>query len=159
MPDAMMPAWLDVTLTVCFVVFTFGVITFFLWLCNREIDQTPVWESTMPGTHDVEEFYPEMPQSFDKAVATLLDECGSLLVRKQRDYGPDNILVNQQLFGFQHFVTRFVDKVMRLRNLLGKGEAANFESLDDTLMDIANYAVIALMLRRGWWELPLEEET
>ncbi|NBT01638.1 MAG: hypothetical protein EBS61_13840 [Betaproteobacteria bacterium] len=32
------------------------------------------------------------------------------------------------------------------------------ESLEDTLLDIANYALIAVALRRGVWGKPLEEE-
>jgi hypothetical protein len=31
------------------------------------------------------------------------------------------------------------------------------ESLEDTLLDIANYALIAVALRRGLWGRPLEE--
>ena len=32
------------------------------------------------------------------------------------------------------------------------------ESLEDTLLDIANYALIAVALRRGLWGKPLEED-
>ncbi len=32
------------------------------------------------------------------------------------------------------------------------------ESLEDTLLDIANYALIAVALRRGTWGKPLEED-
>ena len=32
------------------------------------------------------------------------------------------------------------------------------ESLEDTLLDIANYALIAVALRRGIWGKPLEED-
>lgn len=98
------------------------------------------------------------PKTFDEAVRAVAEDCTKLLIAKQRDYGPQNILINQQLFGYQHFVTRFLDKVCRLNNLLQAGAIANFESIEDTFMDIANYALIALMLRRGWWKLPLEEE-
>jgi len=97
------------------------------------------------------------PKTFEDALNCVAGDCLVLLVTKQHDYGPQNILINQQLFGYQHFVTRFLDKVCRLKNLLGNEGEPNFESIDDTFMDIANYALIALMLRRGWWELPLEE--
>jgi hypothetical protein len=42
---------------------------------------------------------------------------------------------------------RLNDKVERLKNLV-KGEEPNFESIDDTLMDIAGYAILALAERR-----------
>jgi len=44
------------------------------------------------------------------------------------------------------------------RGVNGKGETATDESVEDTLIDAANYAVIGLMLGRGWWGLPMEAE-
>jgi len=44
------------------------------------------------------------------------------------------------------------DKMERLKNLTyhSEGDPQN-ESIDDSLIDIANYAVIAMMVRRGSW--------
>ena len=90
--------------------------------------------------------------AFDQTVA----ELRSLMLAKQRDYGHDNILA----FGLLGVLVRMSDKVARLRNLWRKGrlESPENESVDDTLKDIANYAIIGLMLRRGVFTRPLAEE-
>lgn len=43
-----------------------------------------------------------------------------------------------------------MDKLERLKTLLGKGEQAQVtdESIDDTLMDMANYCIMELVERR-----------
>jgi len=76
----------------------------------------------------------------------------SLFDVKQLDYGPRNI----SEFGEPGVVVRMNDKFARIRNLLfPKGQyrpvAPANESMDDTYMDVANYAVIALMVRHGEW--------
>jgi len=55
---------------------------------------------------------------------------------------------------------RLSDKAARLRYawLDGKGTGATDESVEDTLIDAANYAVIGLLLGRGWWGLPMEAD-
>jgi hypothetical protein len=70
-----------------------------------------------------------------------------LLDNKQQDYGPGNI----SAFGFPGVVVRMNDKFERLKNLTkGKRRPKN-ESIDDTLMDIANYGTIGLMVRQNNW--------
>lgn len=67
--------------------------------------------------------------------------------RKQHDYGSHNIAD----FGELGVLVRTNDKIRRLKNLQGKGEAKN-ESIDDTWLDIAVYGVIALLCRKGIWK-------
>lgn len=76
------------------------------------------------------------------ANAILMDE-------KQQDYGPGNIAG----FGTFGVLVRMNDKVERLKNLFGKGRKrrAINESIEDTLRDIGNYAVIALQLELERW--------
>lgn len=91
--------------------------------------------------------------TFDEAVARIQAEVAALLRRKQADYGP----VNLRLHGEFGVVVRLQDKVARLTHLLGPGRAARNEPVEDTWLDVIGYGICGLMLRRGWWGLPLEE--
>ena len=72
-----------------------------------------------------------------------------LMDRKQLDYGPKNI----SGFGTFGVLVRMNDKFERIKHLYNKGKRrkAENESIEDTMRDIANYAVIALMLELGRW--------
>ena len=94
------------------------------------------------------------PTTFEEAVDEVMGELRELMINKQRDYGHSNITD----FGEYGVLVRLNDKVCRLKNLLGKKEPKN-ESIDDSWMDIANYSIIALMLRKGIFTLPLEEDS
>lgn len=88
------------------------------------------------------------PQYLDEAFASICQEMVETFIQKHKDYGKGNILSIQEL----GIAFRESEKVERLKNLLIKaGDPAN-ESLDDTWLDIAVYAVIALMYRRGWFQ-------
>jgi hypothetical protein len=73
-----------------------------------------------------------------------------LLDKKQQDYGSKNI----SAFGELGVLIRVNDKVERLKNLLKAANPAEVqnESIEDTWMDIANYAMIATLIRRGQWK-------
>lgn len=73
------------------------------------------------------------------------------LIRKQRDYGPENI----RRFGRQGLMVRMHDKIARLENLTLKQDDPNNESIDDTVMDIAGYAAIGIMWENQKFLLPL----
>lgn len=94
----------------------------------------------------------KQPTCFEEALADVLCELADLMIRKQADYGHQNITE----FGELGVLVRANDKIARLRNLLwhNQGEPKN-ESIEDTWRDLANYAIIALMLRRGTFTLPL----
>ncbi len=85
---------------------------------------------------------------YDEAV----NRCLELLIRKQRDYGPKNILK----FGHIGLLVRMTDKIERLANLAGNKSNPAFEALEDTYMDIFNYCMIGFMLRRDYFGLPLK---
>ena len=76
------------------------------------------------------------------------------LCKKQHDYGVHNIL----RFGQQGLLIRVWDKISRLENLATKTKNPQVadESQIDTMLDIAGYATIGIMLERGWFRLPLE---
>lgn len=82
-----------------------------------------------------------------------LNELVETLVRKQRDYGHQNIL----RFGTYGVIVRCHDKIARLEHLLGNNKVPNNESIRDNLMDVAGYAAIGIMLNHGWFEKELED--
>ena len=93
---------------------------------------------------------PEMNQ-FVTDVWDIIDELGNLLISKQRDYGPGNI---NNAFGgpMNGLLVRMGDKFERLKNLFifGNGKPQH-ESIEDSFKDLANYAIIAMMVQRGKW--------
>jgi len=96
----------------------------------------------------------DRPQTFEQALAAINAECDEVMIRKQLDYGPDNITT----WGLLGIAVRSTDKVMRLKELLTSGREPQNESLRDTLVDLRNYATIGLMLMDGVWGLPLERK-
>jgi hypothetical protein len=43
------------------------------------------------------------------------------------------------------------DKIARINNLTDSGSDAKHESLEDSFKDLANYAIIGMMVLRGKW--------
>lgn len=89
---------------------------------------------------------------FGKAVGEVFDELESLLLRKHMDYGPKNI--SQSPGGpINGLRVRIHDKVARINNLFDKeiGDP-QYESFEDSFKDLANYAIIALLVLRGKWD-------
>jgi hypothetical protein len=39
----------------------------------------------------------------------------------------------------------------RLNNLVDTGDTPNYESIEDTFLDLANYAIIAMLVLDGDW--------
>lgn len=75
-----------------------------------------------------------------------------LLRKKQEDYGYENI----SRFGTDGLLVRIHDKIARLENLTGKN--ANFESVEDTFLDLVGYCIIGCMVVRNIWRLPLSDQ-
>ena len=90
----------------------------------------------------------------DARFHALLKEIGELHDRKQEDYGRDvdpfaNVRASQE-FGVAPWVgalIRLNDKVTRLKAFAIKGSLAN-ESAEDSMLDIAVYSLISLILYR-----------
>lgn len=90
----------------------------------------------------------------DPRFHALLDEIGKLHDRKQEDYGADhdpfaNVRASGE-FGVAPWIgalVRLNDKVTRLKQFSRKGVLAN-ESAEDSMLDIAVYSLIALVLYR-----------
>ena len=83
-------------------------------------------------------------------LACILDEAEELLLKKHQDYGPDNI--NKSPLGpLAGLLVRLHDKQARAIHLINKGTDANYESLEDTFMDMLNYSAIAILVLRKQW--------
>lgn len=87
---------------------------------------------------------------FEEDAQKIYDELLAVLVKKQIDYGPLNIW-NAPGGATNGLMVRMSDKLERLKNLIYKKIEPNNESLEDSFVDIANYAIIALMVQRGVW--------
>lgn len=92
------------------------------------------------------------PATFDEAAHEVAREVADLIAHKNHDYGKNNILK----FGMVGILVRASDKIERLINLQDKEPA--HETVEDTWSDLAGYALLALMLMRGTFELPLKGE-
>jgi len=82
-----------------------------------------------------------------EAFAEVTQEMCDLYKRKNADYG-DSFAVIYGRFGLKSTVIRLWDKLMRLETLCNKPARVADETVDDTLIDIAVYAVMTLAERR-----------
>ena len=84
-------------------------------------------------------------------VDVILEDLAKILYKKHKDYGPMNIAgaPGGPMNGLR---VRMYDKLARLNNLVDTGDTPNYESIEDTLIDLANYAIIGLLVQRGQWE-------
>ncbi|PWA11083.1 hypothetical protein DCC39_10315 [Pueribacillus theae] len=92
---------------------------------------------------------------FQDAVMDHITELADTLIRKQIDYGPNAI----SRFGMDGIVIRISDKLERLINLTQlKSEPEVDESVEDTLRDMAGYAILGLMVLEGNFPLPIKQK-
>lgn len=77
------------------------------------------------------------------------------LVKKQRDYGPENI----RRFGRQGLMVRMHDKVARLENLMDTHNTPENETVFDNVLDVIGYAAIGIMWESQQFLLPLTGKT
>lgn len=119
---------------------------------------------------------PEAPRTYDEANCEIFQQMREILLAKRRQRGTANIQ-EQGLHGVLNRLTH--DKAQRVlrftrrqqardlaREFMSPGDlerhfpapdAAELASVQDDLLDIANYAMIAVALVRGWWTLPDNE--
>lgn len=94
--------------------------------------------------------------SFDKEVHKAAQEVADLVIRKQRDYGPKNIM-NSVVGPELSIAVRLNDKIARLANLVQQGVTPENEALKDTADDIIGYGLVLKMVLEGKFLLPLEK--
>lgn len=86
--------------------------------------------------------YPEQFDEFERITAEML----ALHKQKAAAYGANAIGAT----GFYGIVVRMSDKVQRLITLSGKTVPLS-ETVEDTLLDLASYAVIGIIWLRNKW--------
>ena len=80
--------------------------------------------------------------------ASICAELTALYERKNHDYG-DSFGKSFKEYGMAMPCIRLEDKLNRLKALTRNGnQQVNDESIDDTLMDLANYAIMTLVERK-----------
>lgn len=120
-------------------------------------DYNPLGKSRFPYNTDKEDgwetrSYPDSI-SFESAVAQTFQELLDLLLSKHKDYGPKNIsdAPGGAINGLR---VRMHDKLARINNLYDsiRDMAPEHESFEDSFKDMANYAIIGLLVLRGQWD-------
>lgn len=100
--------------------------------------------------------YPKMTSEFKR----IQREQYELFLRKQHDYGPQNIAVGTALINDEDkrlslmgIWFRINDKVERIKTLIMRGDDGSLEDegLVDSYSDISNYGVMAQVVARGKW--------
>lgn len=88
----------------------------------------------------------------ERDVDVILAELKSILLKKHEDYGPLNIALSPG-GPFNGLRVRMYDKLARFSHLYEKdNDTPNYESLKDTFIDLANYAIIGILVQNGQWE-------
>jgi hypothetical protein len=87
---------------------------------------------------------------FNEAVQQKFQHAKSVLLQKHKDYGPLNIALapGGPINGLR---VRMWDKMARINHLLETGADPQNESLKDSFLDLANYAIIAMMVLDDEW--------
>ena len=67
-----------------------------------------------------------------------------LYARKNADYG-DSVHDTYMKYGLTSFLVRLEDKLNRARTLAKQDALVKDEKLEDTLLDMANYAILAVL--------------
>ena len=86
----------------------------------------------------------------DNELTKVTIELSDLLLSKHRDYGPKNI-TDAPGGAINGLRVRMHDKLARINNLVDSGAKPEHESLEDSFKDMANYAIIGLLVLRGKW--------
>jgi hypothetical protein len=91
-----------------------------------------------------------MDSKFTKDVTNKFIEANDLLIKKHKDYGPTNIS-NAPGGPLNGLRVRMHDKQARINHLIDNNLDPKNESLRDSFLDLANYAIIALMVLDEEW--------
>ena len=78
--------------------------------------------------------------------ADICEELNEIYARKNHDYG-DSFGKGYAEYGMVMAVIRLEDKLNRLKSLIKAESLVTDESINDTLMDLANYAIMTVIER------------
>jgi len=91
-----------------------------------------------------------MTQNFIDTVYRYFEVNADLLLEKHHDYGPTNIS-NAPGGPLNGLRVRMHDKLARINNLIDNDIEPENESLRDSFVDLANYAMIGLLVMDKEW--------
>jgi len=74
----------------------------------------------------------------------LLNILHEVYIAKNHDYG-DSVHDTYNKYGIVSFLVRLEDKLNRARTISSKSQMVEDEKLKDTLLDMANYAILAIL--------------
>ena len=110
--------------------------------------------------NDLEQLQLELQNTCD-TFKSLTDEMYSIFIKKQSMYGLSNVSLNGDMSKYEDrkmallgLWFRMNDKIQRISNILKKDfndDDIKFESLEDSYMDLANYAIISILVKREIW--------
>ena len=96
------------------------------------------WQDRVPRTGFVDD------------VSEVFAEAINILIGRHADYGPGNI-ANAYPDPLTALIVRMGDKTERIKHLLSKGGDTYGERMRDSWLDLANYALIGVMVQDGTW--------
>lgn len=79
----------------------------------------------------------------------ILDNLHQLYISKNSDYGSSTHDTYKK-YGLTSFLVRLEDKLNRARTISKQEALVKDEKIEDTLLDLANYAILAVMELRGY---------
>lgn len=118
-------------------------------------DYNPLGKARFPYNQDEDRaeitHFDAQNTTFEYHVGKTFQELLDLLLSKHKDYGPKNIsdAPGGALNGLR---VRMHDKLARINNLYNSQTNPEHESLEDSFKDMANYAIIGLLVLRGEWD-------
>ena len=74
----------------------------------------------------------------------ICDNLNEIYIKKNHDYG-DSVHDTYVKYGLTSFLVRMEDKLNRARTLSQKEAKVEDEQITDTLLDLANYAILAIL--------------
>jgi len=101
----------------------------------------------LTGTfHEFEEDRLDSEDSYYERAIEVLEECGSLMASKGVDYQGGSVKDDDYYpHGWRSFDTMLTTKVLRFRSVMEQKGAVNFDTADDCLRDLINYAARAIV--------------
>lgn len=86
-------------------------------------------------------------REFDSTVDRLTNVLAETLKHKNHDYG-DSFRKQYEKYGDASAAIRLSDKLNRFETLIQKENQVKDESIEDTLLDIAGYAILTLVQKQ-----------
>ena len=103
---------------------------------------------SVPLCSNFYDYYKEDTKMNEKLHQELLDYIHRLYITKNKDYG-SSVHDTYTKYGFTSYLVRLEDKLNRARIISREEAEVSDEKLEDTLLDLANYAILAVMELRG----------